>query len=99
MQLRLPGSGNGRPGGVQQHGNLRTPTRRALVTDRGTKGIPVLMYHALEDEANPAGAKDVGEQRYVQQVHQFREQMAYLHREGYRTFLFEELQVLKEWPD
>lgn len=63
------------------------------------KGIPVLMYHALEDEAHPAGAKDAGEQRYVLQVSQFREQMDYLHKEGYRTFLLEELQELAEWPD
>lgn len=62
-------------------------------------GIPVLMYHALEDAAHPAGAKDAGEQRYVLQVSQFREQMEYLHREGYKTFLLEELQALEEWPD
>lgn len=64
-----------------------------------TKGVPVLMYHALEDEAHPAGAKDAGEQRYVLPVSQFREQMGFLHREGYRTFLLEELQELAEWPD
>lgn len=63
------------------------------------KGIPVLMYHALEDQDHPAGAKDPGEQLYVLQVSQFREQMEYLHREGYRTFLLEELQALAEWPD
>ena len=62
-------------------------------------GIPVLMYHALEDEAHPAGALDAGEQIYVLQVSQFREQMEYLRREGYRTFLLEELQALAEWPD
>lgn len=65
----------------------------------GTKGIPVLMYHALEDAAHPAGAKDAGEQRYVLQVSQFREQMEYLHREGYRTFLLDELQKLAEGPE
>lgn len=67
--------------------------------NRRTKGIPVLMYHALEDEAHPAGAKDAGEQLYVLQVSQFREQMEYLRREGYRTFLLEELQGAAEWPD
>jgi len=67
--------------------------------DRRTKGIPVLMYHALEDEAHPAGAKDAGEQHYVLQISQFREQMEYLHWEGYRTFLLEELQALEDWPD
>jgi len=64
-----------------------------------SKAIPVLMYHALEDVDHPAGAKDPGEQRYVLQVNQFREQMEYLYREGYRTFLFDELQGLAEWPD
>lgn len=64
-----------------------------------TKGIPVLMYHALEDEAHPAGAVDAGEQLYVLPVSQFREQMEYLHREGYRTFLLDELQALAEWPE
>ncbi|MBV5341856.1 MAG: polysaccharide deacetylase family protein [Deltaproteobacteria bacterium] len=64
-----------------------------------SKGIPVLMYHALEDEIHPAGAVDAGEQLYVLKVSQFREQMEYLHREGYSTFLLEELQALAEWPD
>ncbi|MEI6825851.1 MAG: polysaccharide deacetylase family protein [Desulfuromonadales bacterium] len=63
------------------------------------KGIPVLMYHALEDDAHPAGAMDAGEQLYVLEVSRFREQMSYLHHEGYRTFLLEELQALAEWPD
>ncbi len=63
------------------------------------KGIPVLMYHALEDADHPAGAKDPGEQLYVLQVSQFREQMEYLHREGYQTFLLDELQALAEWPE
>lgn len=62
-------------------------------------GIPVLMYHALEDETHPAGAKDAGEQLYVLHVKQFREQMEYLHREGYRTFLLEELHLLDVWPE
>lgn len=63
------------------------------------RGISVLMYHALEDREHPAGAKDPGEQLYVLQVSQFREQMEYLKREGYRTFLLDELQGLAEWPD
>lgn len=62
-------------------------------------GIPVLMYHALEDETHPAGAKDAGEQLYVLHVKQFREQMEYLQREGYRTFLLEELHSLDVWPE
>jgi peptidoglycan/xylan/chitin deacetylase (PgdA/CDA1 family) len=62
-------------------------------------GIPVLMYHALEDEDHPAGARDPGEQLYVLTVRQFREQMEYLHREGFRTFFLEELLGMHEWPD
>jgi peptidoglycan/xylan/chitin deacetylase (PgdA/CDA1 family) len=57
------------------------------------------MYHALEDETHPAGAKDAGEQLYVLHVKQFREQMEYLQREGYRTFLLEELHSLDVWPE
>lgn len=57
------------------------------------------MYHALEDASHPAGAVDAGEQRYVLQVNQFSEQMEYLHRDGYRTFLLDELQVLTELPE
>ena len=64
-----------------------------------SSGIPVLMYHALEDAAHPAGAADTGEQLYVLPVSQFREQMAYLQQEGYRTFLLEELHALADWPD
>lgn len=62
-------------------------------------GVPVLMYHALEDEAHPAGAKDAGEQLYVLPVRQFREQMEYLNREGFRTFLLEELFEMDDWPE
>lgn len=69
------------------------------MTKGNTKGIPVLMYHALEDVAHPAGAADAGEQRYVLQVSQFREQMDYLQREGYRSFLLKELQALAELPE
>lgn len=64
-----------------------------------SKGIPVLMYHALEDAAHPAGAKDQGEQLYVLPVSQFREQMEYLHKEGYTAFLLNDLQQMEEWPE
>lgn len=62
-------------------------------------GIPVLMYHALETDGFPAGSSDAGEQCYVLQVEQFNKQMAYLEREGFRTFLISELQSLKQWPE
>jgi peptidoglycan/xylan/chitin deacetylase (PgdA/CDA1 family) len=63
------------------------------------KGVPVLMYHALEDEGHPAGATDPGEQLYILQVRQFQEQMEYLHQEGFRTFLLEELLAMDGWPE
>lgn len=63
------------------------------------KGIPVLMYHALEDAGHPAGAKDAGEQLYILQTEQFREQMAYLKQNGYRTCLLDELTVMETWPE
>lgn len=62
------------------------------------KGIPVLMYHAIEDSDHPAGGKDAGEQLYVLQVSQFREQMEYLRQEGFRTFLLEEFMNSNELP-
>jgi peptidoglycan/xylan/chitin deacetylase (PgdA/CDA1 family) len=62
-------------------------------------GIPVLIYHALEDESHPAGSSEPGEQLYVLTVKNFCEQMEYLHQEGYRTFLLEELAGLDSWPE
>lgn len=61
--------------------------------------IPVLMYHALEDAAHPAGARDAGEQLYILPVEQFRQQMAHLQREGYRTCLLDELTTMAPWPN
>lgn len=63
------------------------------------KGIPVLMYHALEDADHPAGAQDAGEQLYILQTEQFRQQMDYLHSKGYQTYLLEELQAMDAWPE
>lgn len=57
-------------------------------------GIPVLMYHALEDCNHPAGSLDAGERVYVLQVEQFRAQMEYLHLNGFRTVLLNELDRL-----
>ena len=61
--------------------------------------IPVLMYHALEDDQHQAGAKELGEQLYVVSVSNFREQMCYLHSHGYKSFLFNELSALDVWPE
>ncbi len=61
-------------------------------------GIPVLMYHALEDAQHPAGAKDQGEQLYILSTDKFREQMQYLHANGFKTYLLKELINLNDWP-
>lgn len=61
-------------------------------------GIPVLMYHALEDEQHPAGAKDQGEQLYIVSVNNFRDQMQYLSSNGLKTYLLDELVNLDIWP-
>ncbi len=63
-----------------------------------SRGIPVLMYHALEDEKHPAGAKNQGEQLYIVSVDNFREQMLYLHTQGFQAFLIQELLELDNWP-
>lgn len=60
--------------------------------------IPVIMYHALEDELHPSGALDLGSRLYVLQVKHFQEQMEYLHLGGYRTFLLSELVAMQKWP-
>lgn len=63
------------------------------------KGVPILMYHAIEDREHPAGMKDAGDQLYVLKLAQFREQMGYLHKEGFRTFLLEELVSDRKLPE
>lgn len=65
----------------------------------GMNGIAVLMYHAVEAQGDPAGAMEAGEQRYVLGVERFREQISYLHREGFRSLLFSELLTLDAWPE
>jgi len=61
-------------------------------------GIPVLMYHALEDDQHPAGAKNQGEQLYVVSVDKFREQMQNLYSNGFKTYFVNELIALAAWP-
>lgn len=62
-------------------------------------GIPVLMYHALEDSMHPAGAKDAGEQLYILSRDMFYDQMKYLYQNGFTVLLLEELAQLQEWPE
>ena len=64
-----------------------------------SKGVPVLMYHALEDEVHPAGYTDPGDKVYVLQVDQFREQMTYLKENGFQTYLIDELLELDNFPE
>lgn len=54
------------------------------------RGVPVLMYHALEDTARPSGAVD-GEIGYVVDAEVFRRQLEFLSQAGYRTLLLEEV--------
>lgn len=62
-------------------------------------GVSVLMYHAIESFVAPAVAKDAGEYCYVLKLERFREQLEYLHTEGFSTFLIEELLDMKAWPE
>lgn len=62
-------------------------------------GVPVLMYHAIEDEAHPAGARDPGEQVYVLAADRFREQMEFLYRNGFKTLLLGDLRSGRELPE
>ena len=50
-------------------------------------GIAVLMYHGIEDENNPSGAKDSGEKIYVLDVKTFNEQMRFLYENGFESLL------------
>lgn len=61
--------------------------------------IPVLMYHALEDDSNPAGSRNPGEQLYVLSRDTFYRQMAYLHSNGFTVLLLDELLQLDKWPE
>ena len=70
-------------------------------TDKKTKkgGVPVLMYHALEDDEHPAGYTEPGDKVYVLQVEQFREQMAYLKENSFKTYLIDELLEMDCLPE
>lgn len=57
------------------------------------------MYHALEDEQHPAGARNQGEQLYVVSVDNFREQMQYLYSNGYQTYFICDLGKLDDLPE
>lgn len=69
--------------------------RRGVALVRGrryfVKGIPVLMYHAIQDDEHPAGLKESGAQLYTVQTGIFRDQMRYLHRQGFRAILLDEI--------
>jgi peptidoglycan/xylan/chitin deacetylase (PgdA/CDA1 family) len=73
--------------------------RSKKATGEKGQGIPVLMYHALEDEEHPAGYISKGDQIYVLSVSQFRDQMEYLYRNHFSTFLLEELLSLDNFPE
>jgi peptidoglycan/xylan/chitin deacetylase (PgdA/CDA1 family) len=54
-------------------------------------GVPILMYHALEDAEHPAVTVAASERRYVMQAAEFREQMMFLRERGIRPLLFDEI--------
>jgi len=51
------------------------------------KKIPILMYHALEDEQHPSGQHSDSERVYVLQLQQFQQQMLYLKTQGFTPIL------------
>lgn len=55
------------------------------------KGVPVLIYHALEDDAHPAGLNEPGAQLYTVNTSTFRDQMRYLREQGFRVQLLDEV--------
>lgn len=61
--------------------------------------IPILMYHALEDEDHPTGSTDPGEKFYEITTDIFRTQMHSLSEGGYRTYLLEEIVQCSSFPD
>ncbi|GFO56855.1 hypothetical protein GMSM_38620 [Geomonas sp. Red276] len=63
------------------------------------KGIPIFMYHALEDAGHPAGSLDPGEQRYVLGVERFASQLAFLRSEGFRSLLASDLETGAPLPE
>ena len=61
--------------------------------------IPVLMYHALEDEENPCGSNDPGELIYVVKSQIFRRQMEYLYKNGFQAITSLDLIANKLLPE
>lgn len=61
--------------------------------------VPILMYHALEDDNYPSGYLSSGDQVYVLNADKFREQMLYMAKNGYKTFLIDDLLSLGKIPD
>lgn len=55
-------------------------------------GIPVLMYHALEDAEHPTGYSDPADLIYTLYADTFRSHLAYLQNHGYQTVLFNDLE-------
>ena len=58
-----------------------------------SKGIPVLMYHGIENGQNPYKAESAGELLYVISQNQFDEQLSYLHENGYEFYSFDDFHV------
>jgi len=54
-------------------------------------GIPVLMYHALDDGKGSYTFPDPGERSYVLKTDSFRRHLHFLKKHGYKSYLFHDL--------
>lgn len=57
-------------------------------------GIPILMYHALEDSGHPTGYNNPSDQVYTLDSVTFESHLKYLQNHGYRTILFKDLEKI-----
>ncbi len=54
-------------------------------------GVPVLMYHALDDQKGSYEFPDPGERSYVLKTDSFRRHLHFLKKHGYKSYLFHDL--------
>jgi len=61
--------------------------------------VPVLMYHGIEDENQPAGYDDAGSLLYVLKKEQFLQQMEFLKDNGYQVISLLDLNRPEQLPE
>lgn len=61
-------------------------------------GIPVLMYHALEDTSLSTESREIGTEMYTVTQANFLQQMEYLSETGFTVLLLDELLHTTQWP-